>query len=105
MKTMHTKQSRIKNILNYTIMYYFYNKESQVVNSGKGRLLKLGWKGGGGGGGGGIDENIMFARITHAIRAKGATIKGGPGEILPRKILKCTTSETWFSAFWAYVYN
>ena len=64
-----------------------------------------------------INVNLVFLncvlqvvyelKIADAICAgtKGATIKGGTGGILSRKILKSRTSETRFSAFWANVYN
>ena len=58
MKTMHTKQSRIKNFLNYTIMYSFYKEESQVVNSACiGRWLKLGVRA--------VSMEILCSRASH----------------------------------------
>ena len=56
-------------------------------DSGVGRWLKLG---------GGGDHALEICEVVHG---KGATIKGGSGWILRKKILKSGTSETRFPAF------
>ena len=62
-----------------------------------------------------INVNLVFLncvlqvvyelKIADLSRTKDATIKGGTGGILPRKIVKSRTSETRFSAFWGNVYS